>query len=67
MPKQPQLRPSGESRLRYLADRLEPRWQDVTGRPCASLIRFGGRWWRLDELVAPADSVERAADVELDR
>jgi hypothetical protein len=53
---QPPMRRSAASRLRALADRLDPRQQDVTEEPdraSAPLVRFGGRWWQRDEILAP--------------
>jgi hypothetical protein len=65
VPKQPPLRRTAASRLRHLADRLDPLRQTIGGRPSAPLIRFGGRWWHRDEIVSPPDAAQHPAD-ELD-
>jgi hypothetical protein len=59
MPKLPPLRRSTASRLRDLADRLDPRRQTLAARSSAPLVRLGGRWWHRDEIVERAASVER--------
>jgi hypothetical protein len=52
------LKRSAASRLRGLADRLEPPRLPV--RPPAPLIRLAGRWWRRDELIAEATADDPA-------
>jgi hypothetical protein len=64
MVRQPPIRRSAASRLRFLADRLDPRQRAVDGRPSAPLVRFGGRWWHRDELVTPEAAVEPPLDVD---
>jgi hypothetical protein len=53
------LRRCAASRLRELAERLEPRRQTLAGRSSAPLVRLDGRWWYRDEIVDGATSVER--------
>jgi hypothetical protein len=65
VPTPPPLRRTAATRLRGLADRLDPLRRNFPGRPSAPLIRFGGRWWHRDEIVAPADAAQHPAD-ELD-
>jgi hypothetical protein len=64
MTKQPPMRRSAASRLRALADRLDPRQQDVTEpeRPSAPLVRFGGRWWPRDEILGPPADAQAPTD-----
>jgi hypothetical protein len=64
MTKQPPVRRSAASRLRALADRLDPRQQDVTEpeRPTAPLVRVGGRWWQRDEILGPPAAAPAPTD-----
>jgi hypothetical protein len=52
MEKLPELREQAASRLRGLADRLEPPRQDDARASRAMIIRLGGRWWHRDELTS---------------
>ena len=66
MPAHPPVRSVAASRLRALADRLEPLTRAMPRRPTAPLIRLGGRWWYRDELVAPIERADEiASDVQL--
>jgi len=58
MRKLPPMRRSAASRLRGLAERLEPRRQRLGGRSPAPLVRLDGRWWNRDEIVVPSTAVE---------
>jgi hypothetical protein len=59
MAKLPPLRRSAASRLRVVADRLDPRRQTLAAGSSAPLVRYAGRWWYRDEIVDSASSVER--------
>jgi hypothetical protein len=52
------LKRSAATRLRGLADRLEP--PPLPMRRTAPLIRLAGRWWRRDELIADATADDPA-------
>jgi hypothetical protein len=52
------LKRSAATRLRGLADRLEP--PPLPMRRPAPLIRLAGRWWRRDELIADATADDPA-------
>jgi hypothetical protein len=53
-----QLKRSAASRLRGLADRLEP--SRLPTKSPAPLIRLAGRWWRRDELIPDATAEDLA-------
>jgi hypothetical protein len=57
--KLPKMRRSAASRLRRVAERLEPRRQRQGEQSPAPLVRLGGRWWRLDDIAAPSRSAAR--------
>jgi hypothetical protein len=62
------MRRSAAERLRALADRLDPRQQDVTEeRPSAPLIRLGGVWWQRDEILGPPPEAHAPIDERLDQ
>jgi hypothetical protein len=44
-------RKAAASRLRSLADRVDPRLVARVRPPAAPLVRIGGRWWPRDVLV----------------
>jgi hypothetical protein len=51
------LRRATASRLRRIADRMDPRPR----RPpqgVAPLVRFGGRWWKRDVLFTRGDEID---------
>ena len=53
------LRRSAAWRLRRLADRMDPRPRTRRLPPSAApLVRFGGRWWPRDTLLARAQEPE---------
>jgi hypothetical protein len=52
MEKLPELRQQAASRLRGLADRLEPPKHYDMRASRAIAIRLGGRWWSRDELTS---------------
>jgi len=53
------LRRSAAWRLRRLADRMDPRPRTRRLPPSAApLVRFGGRWWPRDTLLARAKEPE---------
>ena len=54
------LRRSAAWRLRRLADRMDPRPHQAQPLPpsAAPLVRFGGRWWPRDTLLARAQEPE---------
>ena len=53
------LRRSAAWRLRRLADRMDPRPRTRRLPPSAApLVRFGGRWWPRDALLARAEEPE---------
>jgi hypothetical protein len=59
MTKLPPLRRSAASRLRGLADHLEP--PQLPLRSTAPLIRMDGRWWQRDELIRAVQPDEAPA------
>jgi hypothetical protein len=65
MTKRPLLRESAASRLRGLADRIEPPRPQSERRSPAMLIRLGGRWWTRDDIVSAQTPEEPPADVQL--
>ncbi len=50
-PRPPMSRKAAASRLRSLADRVDPRLVARVRPPAAPLVRIGGRWWPRDVLV----------------
>lgn len=60
----PPLRRWAASRLRGLADNLEPPGRGLSGRVRAPLVRFGGRWWDRDELTAAPAADDPPMDVQ---
>jgi len=54
------LRRSTAWRLRRPADRMDPRPHHAQHLPpsAAPLVRFGGRWWPRDALLARAEEPE---------
>jgi hypothetical protein len=50
-PRPPTLRKAAASRLRSLADRVEPRLVARVRPSAAPLVRIGGRWWSRAALV----------------
>jgi hypothetical protein len=62
--RRPPLRAAVASRLRDIADGLEPPERADAGHSRAMLIRLGGRWWYRDEIVSPM-AEETKPDVQL--
>jgi hypothetical protein len=51
------LRRATASRLRRVADRMDPRPRRLPAG-VAPLVRFGGRWWKRDALLARGDELD---------
>jgi hypothetical protein len=64
MPKPPPLGLWAASRLRGIADRLEPAQRGFPGRAPAPLIRFGGKWWHRDEVTLAPLAKDPPTDVQ---
>jgi len=55
----PPMRKAAASRLRSIADRVDPRLVARVQPPAAPLVRIGGRWWSRDALVGREEPPER--------